>query len=254
MPLAIINHDYQLVAVLAKKCASSSIRRLFLELPKHGPDQSYIRDYNSSHIFENNMSARWIPTEKLADFQRSHRDYTWFTVVRNPYLRALSNYFNKINILTKRHHRLIYYYGKLCKLFGGYSAWNENGVSLRGMRTLMTFEQFLASLQVHGLDDDHFTPQSTQIGFNSLQFDRILRVERLDDDLPRFLRECGASFPVCQKSVPTLNNSDYRKSLSSYFTPQSVSVINSLYDEDFVRLGYDRKIKFDTAGFLQKAA
>ncbi len=236
--LVIINHDHQLVAVLGKKCASSSIRSLFLGLSKKSPGDVYINDYWSQNIDDNNLSARWIPTQKLVDFQKARPEYRWFTVVRNPHLRALSIYFNKINLLTKQFHRSIYFYGKLRKLTAGYSAWRNNQVSLAAMREKISFEEFLLSLRKHGLMfDNHFTPQSIQIGCDYLKFDRILRVETLNEDLPNFLTSIGIT--ITDVMIPRANESRYQNPRLSFFTPETISLVQSLYEADFSKLGYD---------------
>ncbi len=205
---------------------------------------------------QHGMRREFLTLDQGIALQQQNPDYAWVTVVRNPFERALSNYFNKMNVFCKAYHPSVYYYGKLRKLLRGPSAWRYNQHSLAAMRDQLSFDQTLQTLVERGTDfDDHFTPQTNHIGFGNITFDHVLRVDKLNEQLPQLLDAYGLKQAKKQvdSSVPRKNTSRYGKDRDQYFTEEAIRLIRQLYAEDFANFGYDTQYQGQKSATQQAA-
>lgn len=188
------------------------------------------------------MRREFLTVEQGVEFQQQNPDYAWITVVRNPFERALSNYFNKMNVFCKTYHPSVYLYGKFRKLVKGPTAWRYNQHSLAAMRDRLRFEETLKTLVEQGIDfDDHFTLQTNHIGYGKIIFDHVLRVEKLDQQLAQLLDAYGLEQQKkeADSNVPRKNSSRYGSNRDKYFTEEAIRLIRQLYATDFANFGYD---------------
>lgn len=130
-----------------------------------------------------------------------------FTVVRNPFLRALSGYRDK-------GHRL-----------------GDN----------LTFREFLqiVSEQDPSKINHHFAPQSIITAADQLKYDSIIYLESLDNQLAQLLAV------LFNRPLPIINgyNSTNSKSfISEQIDEYCVELIRDYYAEDFSTFGYDTNL------------
>lgn len=145
-----------------------------------------------------------------------------FTVVRDPYRRALSAFADKI---VGRKSQSAPFYDWL----GG-----DDGRA----PDFGDFARFLADggAQV----DSHWAPQTQLLLLPVAKFDFIGRVESLDADLTQVMQRIfGDEGPV---AVPRRGPASSSRSLSATaFTPEVTAILDRVYAEDFEVLGYPRR-------------
>ena len=141
-----------------------------------------------------------------ASFQsRSHRQlkkmtdgFFCFSVVRDPYLRTISNYRNKLNRYGACFHRIAYYKGKVSQLLAGPSAWSNPNAASSCIANSITFEDFVAGLSKHGTDfDQHYWPLTKILNRAPIHCNKILKMENLHSDLIALNTELNARDVPC---------------------------------------------------------
>lgn len=143
-------------------------------------------------------------------------DCVKFTVVRDPYTRALSCYLDKIVSGPKL----------------GYLA--EHG----GFAGKPTFEQFCEYLATGGLySNAHWAPQTSLLLMPLSAFDYVGRVESLNKDVTEIFRLLQLEPPVTlERAGPRATHAE--KALSQYMTKRAKHLIADLYKLDFAAFGY----------------
>ncbi len=141
-----------------------------------------------------------------------------FSMVRNPYVRALSAYLSKIGPKVDRH-----VWSLFCKRYG---------LDPKGT---LRFRQFLRLLTFDAPEamDQHFAPQVVNLMQPWLPLDAIYRLE---DPAPlwRWLGSFGQEVTATEAS----NRKDARGKLSEYYDEASVKLVRRLYAADFEAFGY----------------
>ncbi len=145
----------------------------------------------------------YIPYFKKDLDTESWEKYRKFTIVRDPYTRAISEY-------CYRHH------GKKILM------WDNN-----------EFSNWFKNFCCDGVILDHYLPQIEY--FNHIKYNKILRFENLQDDFRSMCKEYNIKdieLPHINKSVG--NVPDFKKQLNK----QSIDLINERYFEDFEYFNY----------------
>ena len=160
------------------------------------------------------------------------RDYTYFTVVRNPYDRALSAFLQKVsrgqegNDSRKRRFRVV-------------PGWGEP--SPEG------FAKFVDFLANGGLKHDrHWWPQVELLIMPFERFDVVGRLETLSDDMARLLEVIGRDpakaetlkrpHPLEAKQPNKITGATSKR--AAYYTPELAATVRRLYAADFETFGY----------------
>lgn len=168
-------------------------------------------------------------------------DYRFLANVRDPYARAVSNYFSKINRYCKHFDRTSYLRGKVGHLLKGPKTWSDGRVANGFMQDRISFAQMLAGLQRHGVDfDAHFAQQSDLLQLDHIRYDRFLRLEALDTEFRTAMTDLGLPPDMLSRlgSIPRRNFSAYRGTEADLLTDATKAAIRALYPDDFAKLDY----------------
>lgn len=165
-----------------------------------------------------------------------------YTFVRDPYSRVLSAYLNKV----------------ASRLPPGEPQENENhfitvarAIDRFRQRRLDTavypevnFEVFLLWVRDAATplrDDGHWRSQTLMLHWPEVSFDYVGRFERMAEDAPVLLDKMGCDIPFpSQKDIGFAPTHATRK-LDIHYTPATYALVNSLYKDDFINLGYEMR-------------
>ena len=145
-----------------------------------------------------------------------------FTIVRNPYVRVLSAYLDKIH-----HHRDHKVWGR----FAGEQGLGDDRIE---------FIEFLRILARTAEDrmDPHWRPQSYNLAPSVVPYDFIGSLENFESDLRHILQQI---FP--DREVPIKNYKPHHTGstdkLTQYYGKEELRLAQSIYARDFAELGYD---------------
>jgi len=227
-PLTLITHlPSRLLFVLTPKCGSTSLISTFLILAGLPEAARAPRSFRRTPDSTAEMATKGLSIidGTLADLiaaRAANPGFRLLAVVRDPTDRLISNYFNKLNRYAKRHARLAYVWGKLCQLAEGPKAWPDVTRGNRHMQRLLGFEHFLSGLGRHGTEFDiHYAAQSGLLGLQQLTYDRLFRLETLDQDLLPGLAASGMP-PECLDrltALPRMNRTREDPRQSTLLTP-----------------------------------
>lgn len=184
-----------------------------------------------------------IVRSDIKRFAARYSHYYWFSVVRDPYSRILSNYHNKLNRFTKMFNRGVYYRGKLAQLIRGRRAWGKANWASECMQRFLSFERFVDGLHNHGVHfDSHYVPQHEVLLPGLISYDKLIRLERYQEGIRDLIEDrkvkCNAG--LLGNNLPSLNASAYRKDVNGFFSEETKEIVYDLYRRDFELLGYTR--------------
>jgi hypothetical protein len=147
-------------------------------------------------------------------------DFLRFTVVRNPYSRLVSAWFEKVS-LCQPGYEFVY--------------WRILGHSPDGTRQI-TLPEFIRYISKHDLTrcDHHWRLQVEHGFFRTINFNLVGRVEQLGDATAEFARRAGFP-PDTRVRAQNVSNSG-RVALTEDLADQ----IFDLYQRDFVELSYPK--------------
>lgn len=241
----IVSNRYQLVCMTVPKCASTTMISVFADLhdqpgaPRERHRLQEITDPN--HPMDRRQDITIFRRDRLEEAFAIFPDYVWFSIVRDPYGRLLSNYANKINRFAARFRRGLYMRYKLAQALGGPRVWDDVRLAMPYLISRISYRDFVETLEREGTDwDPHFKKQSAVLKLPRIRYRKLLRLESLQEELPRFLREAG----VCTDRVARLGIvSRLNGSRSDAFggTSQELELrpaVYRLYRADFEMLGY----------------
>jgi len=154
-----------------------------------------------------------------------------FAVVRNPYTRIFSAWQSKLLLQEPRD---VLSYGAEDFLHIAPDETDAHAIS-------QAFEHFLSAVRGQEWPDGwlnpHWTPQTRLLYTNLIPYDQIVQVESLTlfmDTLKERIHALGGNTPVLRR----FNENPIPYS-AAYLTAASIALIQQLYADDFVALGYD---------------
>jgi len=178
------------------------------------------RSYGEEHFPE--LSPLMTPLDSPDLFLEALRSDDWFrfTFVRNPFTRVLSCYLDKIVASKPERQRLL----------------PELGLD---PSLVPTFKNFLKAIagQKEDKRDAHWAPQAWLTQPDTVRYHFIGRLEQFEADFRS----------VCQKlGIPTdiaavRHSTDAGDKLKTFYGPKEIGLVQSIYAEDFLRFGYDRR-------------
>ncbi|MEI9907318.1 MAG: sulfotransferase family 2 domain-containing protein [Actinomycetota bacterium] len=139
------------------------------------------------------------------------QSFTKFSVVRNPYTKAASQF-----------------------------QYMKTRADLRkfvGMEMETSFEKYLELITK--IDHVQWSKQSSFIysSAGEMLVDHVLRFENFPTEIDQFLRSLDVPFD----EIPHLNRSIYQEG-EKLLTPGAISAINEIYEEDFEFFGYEKLV------------
>ena len=156
----------------------------------------------------------------------SLKEFSFFTVVRNPWTRTLSAFLDKI--ANGPHDK-----------YGAIPGFGDNSKA--------GFEAFIAFLSNGGLQaNHHWKPQNDALLLPASHFQTICRLENLSDELPLALAKTGLSLPDAERlqqphKIESQQHSKLTRAsskLQRYYSATSVKAVADLYSADFKLGGY----------------
>lgn len=217
--------ELRLVFNRVKKAGNSSVTAFLWDLAaeERGEKAQSIRAAKKSALSP--RRASWLEAVEM-------RDYTYLTVVRNPYDRALSAFLQKVakgesgHDSRKRRFRVV-------------PGWGDT--SPKG------FANFVDFLADGGLKHDrHWWPQVDLLIMPAERFDVIGRLETLSDDMARLLTLIGRDpakaellkkpHPLEAKQPNKITGATSKR--AAYYTPALAEMVRRLYAADFETFGY----------------
>jgi hypothetical protein len=183
------------------------------------------------------------PTDEAGAILRNYGDYTVFSVVRDPFARAVSNYHNKLNRFARRFSTRTYYGAYFGPLLAGRSPL-EPPERIRWMQRSISFDRFIGVLGARGIDwDIHFDLQVRLLGEGAIRYDRLIPMESLSTGLKTLLadRDLARSGVRLSESPGRLNASQDRGP-AGLWSNATRDTVASLYAADFERLGYSARM------------
>lgn len=242
----LVSHPARLIAVGLPKCGSSSLVEMFLRLSGYDPQPQKIRalamrQRGNGGLLRAGMEFHQSLPEDILPITRAHPEYRLFSVIREPGARIHSAYFNKLNRYTKVHRKGVFLLGEMKRLISGPSGWKSVEVGNRLAHRFISFEEFLSELTRLGpAIDPHFDLQTRLMDFDSVRYDRLLRIEEMRAEIVPMLRSFGVADELLARLdvVPQANRRVANSGPPAWQSPENLAVIRKLYAADFAKLGF----------------
>ena len=177
--------------------------------------------------------------QALAELARRCSGFIWFSVVRNPYDRVVSNYGNKLNRFARRFYPAAYLRACAGQICGGPAAWTSDADKIRRLQRSIPFERFVHGLRQHGVDwDPHFRLQSQMLRIDRIRYHHLIHMEQLAAGLEELLSRAGSgnAGKGAIAAAGWLNRSSTSK--ADPWTSTTRAIAADLYRGDFQGLGY----------------
>ena len=182
-------------------------------------------DMSKLHKDVHNKAASPLksPSDDRAKFQSllDSPDVLRFCFVRNPFLRVLSAYLDKMVE----------------------NAWERKRLAPKlgfDVDTVPDFEAFLDAVSAQKPEDMdiHWAPQAYLLQPNVLRYDMIGRFETFQRDFISVCQTLGVKIPDTLMNYGKRHATGAAERSSKFMTPSAVSRIQTLYEEDFLTFGY----------------
>ena len=239
----IVAPKYKLACVLVPKCATTTLIDLFArihERPIKGKDRHDLTfvPYEPRMTLEEPVVIR-VHRWELPRLRGELNNYLWFTVVRDPHERIVSNYADKLNRFSRRFRHPLYVRAKLVQFARGPKAWQDSNSVDDVYQSHIGFSEFVETLMEEGIDwDPHYRLQISFVQQDKVQYDAVLRLEHLQSSLVDFLETRGMPPQVvdCARAMRKLNSGS--RSGPDLYPLDDRPKVAELYRPDFEALGY----------------
>lgn len=221
--------EVRLIYNRIKKSGNSSVI-LYLSDALQGRNKWSDGDYYSAKYdaLESGVDLSLLPANEL----RSLNKYYSFTIFRNPYVRCLSGFIQKVGDGRTGYSKV-----------PGYQQNNKLG-----------FKEFVTFLEDGGLYyDKHWWPQVDLLAWTPEKFSHIGKLEQLDTEIRYIFEQIGMKIPESlnmgkphpaeSKGKTEGNRSKITNSmekLEEYFTAELYDKVYYLYENDFEVGGYEK--------------
>jgi hypothetical protein len=243
MPRLIVCEPHRLVYVPVPKCASTTMHQFMASLGGIA-DRGHPRDclpVKRGPVAPGAGGSYSVicSDEELSRIAEQFADFVWFSVVRDPYSRVLSNYRNKLNRYARRFEPANYALAYARQVLEPRHLFRRRHQDERIelMQSSIPFVRFVEALGRHGVDWDlHYRPQSQLLCMERVTYHRLVRMERLEEGLQSVLA-AGNGRATPASALSRLNESGTHDGATPW-TPATRTIVASLYGCDFETLGY----------------
>lgn len=244
----VVCEQHRLIYRPLQKCASTTVIDFIGDLVGYG-DRRGRRDFIPFMAADvspgrGRTYAVKCPTAALPGFVERYAGYLWFSVVREPYARLKSNYFNKLNRYARQFDPTVYLLAYVRQVLAGRAVWRSGyeGDRAACMQARIPFARFVSGLREHGIAwDSHFAAQTDLLQTGVIPYHRLVRMEHLADGLRDVIADAGATAaaaPVLD-GLKRLNRSAAGTADDDrVWTPATRQIAADLYRRDFEALGY----------------
>lgn len=251
MPGAInilVSHHARLIAVGLPKCGSSTLVEVFLQMegfqPRPRKERSLaVRLRASGELARAGLEFHQCYPQDIGQVVAANPGYPLFSIVRDPYRRIYSAYFNKLNRYTKQFRRDLYWRGQVARLLAGPRGWQRVEVGNLVAQRSLSFPQFLAELERLGVEiDPHFDLQVRLLDLVNQRYDRLLDLQDMQAGLKGLLAELGTPADRLAR-LPDVPHANRRATAeeAAWLTPEVAASIERLYAADFDGLALPRR-------------
>ena len=175
-------------------------------------------------VHTNVLGTPFVKPFQLEDkmFEHILSSYYVFTFVRNPFERILSAYLDKV---ANDRPECLEICSDLCV----------------GSGRDVTFRDFLSAvesrLKIGQYVDKHWRPQYLQCGSGTIQLRSAGKVESIDKDFSRILKDLGCSSDRLITINPHATNA--KEKIAQYYDNDCRDRVVRMYKDDFEQFGYD---------------
>lgn len=161
-----------------------------------------------------------------------------YTMVRDPYHRALSAYLNKVESRwSQQGNQAQDYFSTVATEID----WYRKDVLDPELFPELTFEVFLLWLRDSGSHhtlNQHFVSQAALLRAPLVRFDIIGRFENLEVDARRILDDLGCELTFPSQHRTELRPREAKSNVATHINPMTRSLVEQVYSEDFKSLDY----------------
>ena len=240
----LVCEPYRLVYRPLPKCASTTLFTLFADLGGNRTSSQHRDNLPVVHgVASPGRGGSYVvkcQDASIGDLMRRYEGYTWFSVVRDPYSRVVSNYFNKLNRYARRFEPRVYLQGYLDQLLSGPAAWKSVEARLSRIQSRISFERFVQGLRRYGVGwDIHVDLQTRFLRVDQIHYDHLVKMESLTDGLKAVLEQAenrDAGGAVIAR-LGWLNRSTAAEAHDPW-TSSTRDIVAATYRRDFEWLGY----------------
>lgn len=157
---------------------------------------------------------------------------TKWAVVRNPFVRALSGYLDKIQREAPQAENITRRVG---------SRWKISFKSVKASE--LSFEDYCLALQTFKSPkefDQHWRPQYRHICADIIKYDHFIKLEDLSRDSEEICKKLGIKHLTFEKGKRHATGSSGK--VKDYYTRKTADIIRDVYCEDFENLGYAKDL------------
>ena len=222
---------------------ASNIPLLYVNNPKAGCTAVFdLIDYldkksgNGRSIFKLPVVRLQTPTPRNKIYNNLYKRITenevhfHMTFVRNPYVRLLSAYLDKIQNFTASEQQFLNP--------------RERALDLAGKTSYdqVKFEDFVNMISTENpLEmNPHWRLQTVNIDIKNINYDFIGRLERFDEDIALLFGDEAVDFA---EAYQIQHKTDAVQKLMEFYTPGLADEVYKIYREDFEILGYYKDVE-----------
>ncbi|XP_058485708.1 carbohydrate sulfotransferase 12-like [Solea solea] len=236
----LVDDEHCLIYCYVPKVACSNLKKIMVTL-KSGPpygDPSILT--TTVHDSQNLTFLKDLPKHEIT---AKLKHYTKFVFVRDPFVRLISAYRNKIEVPQG------YFYGRygrnILRLYGNQSNPPADFELARASKLKVSFDNFIQYLldpQTEGKSDDEHWKQMNKVCFPChIQYDFIGHQEDMNEDSEDLLEMLKLKNEIRVPQSPVIRTS--YESLAQWYTTLPLSTRRKLYkryEMDFELFGYSR--------------
>jgi hypothetical protein len=194
----------------------------FLHIPRNAGESinKWLREIEGEHIQKTGAREAintWTEVEnhpRLSAFRTNHPTNYTFTIVRNPWDRAVSLYYNFTQIATEEQRRA--------------------AMAAMGWTTMLSFEESVINhSEIVTLEWENEIHKS-QSSWIDDSIDLVVKLENLEVDIQPIRDLFGGATLALPRENVTTRDSDYRR----YYNTNTQNIIAELFAEDIDRWGY----------------